>query len=288
MGVVGASGQVGYFLVPMLLGQGIELAALSRRERPPQVAAHPRLHWLVGALEQDWPQTADIDCLISAGPLDTLAAALDRNWPESLQQVVALSSTSVDSKQDSPDPEERQLASRLAASEDRLRETCMRHDATLVLIRPTLIYGCGRDRSLTPLLGRVRRMHMLPLPWPARGLRQPVHAEDLAALICACIGRHDLDGRRLDAGGGERLAFSDMLRRAARAVAGRHLVVPVPRSLLQRLFPHMRGAFARLPLDLVADNRDAQVMLGWQPRGFRPQACDLQNRTEPYVFRDPA
>jgi nucleoside-diphosphate-sugar epimerase len=286
VGVVGASGQVGYFLVPRLLAGGATVAALARGPRPPHIAAHPHLLWHQGALEEDWPDALPIEYLLSAGPLDTLARTLDRHWPAHLRQVIVLSSTSIDSKEASPDPAERALAAQLVAGEGRLREACARHDAALVRIRPTLIYGCGRDRSLSPLLARVRRLGVLPQPWPAPGLRQPVHADDLAALMVACLDNHAVDGRCLQAGGGERLPFTAMLRRAARAV-GRHLVLPVPVPVLRVLLPHMRGALSRLSVDLVAEDEDTRRLLGWHARRFEPDAGDFENRTEPYVFQEP-
>jgi nucleoside-diphosphate-sugar epimerase len=287
IGVVGASGQVGYFLLPRLLAAGATVAALGRGPRPVHIAAHPRLLWHQGALEEDWPDVLPIEYLLSAGPLDTLARSLERHWHPHLREVIALSSTSIDSKEMSPDPAERALAAQLVAAEGRLRDACARHSATLVRIRPTLIYGCGLDRSLSPMLARVRRLGVLPLPWPAPGLRQPVHADDLAALMMTCIDRDDLDGRCFEAGGGERLPFATMLRRAAGAV-GRHLVLPVPVSVLRMLLPHMRGALSRLSLDLVAHDEEVRQLLGWQARCFQPGAGDFENRTEPYVFRDAA
>jgi nucleoside-diphosphate-sugar epimerase len=286
IGVTGATGQVGDFLLSHLIAQGHAVLALARRPRPAHIAGHPRLYWQEGALEHGWSPAQPIDCLLSAGPLDLLASALEQQWPPALRQVVALSSTSVASKQGSPDPAERALAARLAAAEALLHEACRRHGATLVLLRPTLIYGCGRDHSLSPLLRRARRFRVLPMPWPARGLRQPVHADDLARLMMACIDRPDLDGRCLDAGGGERLAFAEMLRRAVRASVGWCLLLPLPAPLLAALLPRWRGAVARLSADLTAENAEVMRLLGWRPRTFQPLAADFENRTVAYVDAD--
>jgi nucleoside-diphosphate-sugar epimerase len=282
--VTGATGAVGVFLLPRLLASGAQVLALSRE--PPAGPRHPRLQWISGDLATGAFAQARFDTLLSAGPLDLLARGLDRAWPQGLVQVIALSSTSIDSKRDSPLPEERALAGLLVEAETVLIRACDRHGARSVRIRPTLIYGAGRDRSLTPLAARVRRFRVLPLPWPARGLRQPVHAEDLAALMQACIDRGELAGRCLEAGGGERLPLAAMLRRTARAVAPLYLPLPLPARLLRWVLPARAGALARLDVDLLADNAEVQRLLQWRPRPFHPEAVDFQNRTVAYVSGD--
>ena len=69
------------------------------------------------------------------------------------------------------------------------------------VFRPTLIYGAGTDRSLAPIARFARRWRVLPVPLGANGLRQPVHARDLAAACVAVLAnaghvRQDLCARR--------------------------------------------------------------------------------------------
>jgi hypothetical protein len=52
------------------------------------------------------------------------------------------------------------------------------------ILRPTLIYGAGIDRSITPIVQRALRLRLFPIPL-AGGLRQPVHADDIARAVVA-------------------------------------------------------------------------------------------------------
>jgi nucleoside-diphosphate-sugar epimerase len=139
----------------------------------------------------------------------------------------------------------------------------------VTVFRPTLIYGAGTDASLAPLARFARRWHLLPIPLGARGLRQPVHADDLAAACVAALDVPATHGRVYALGGGERLSAQQMFRRIATAVPGWVLPVPIPVTLLQRISGRSRrAAVLRLRQDLVADNVPAQADFGFAPRVF--------------------
>src|SRR5699024_643527 len=144
------------------------------------------------------------DTIVSLGPLDAFAqwhAQVDTG----ARRVLALGSTGVHDKRDSADPADRDVAQRLAAAEARLFETAAARGTAATVLRPTLIYGGGRDRSLTPLAALARRLRVLPLPRSARGMRQPVHVDDVAAAVVAALAAPAAHGRAFDLPGGETL-----------------------------------------------------------------------------------
>ena len=79
----------------------------------------------------------------------------------------------------------------------------------------------------------MRRWHLLPLPLGATGLRQPVHAEDLAAACVAALENSATYGKTYELGGGERLSFRSMLMRMRAEAAA--LPVPIPLAALALL-----------------------------------------------------
>jgi nucleoside-diphosphate-sugar epimerase len=221
-----------------------------------------------------WPKT---EIAISLGPLDAFADWLER-YPEStLQRAIALSSMSAISKQDSNEAGERALAQRLCEAETRIQRIGASRAIACTLFRPTLIYGAGRDRSLTPIARFAQRWRMLPIPLGADGLRQPVHAADLAQACLAVLENPLTYGKTYALGGGERLRFDHMLLRLREAVPGYVQPLPVPLGVLRLLASCWRGSklnastLKRLRDPLVADNTDAARDFGYAPDTFRPR-----------------
>lgn len=268
--VLGASSQVGHFLLPMLQCEGATVLALSRR---PALAGAQDARWMQGGLPDAVPALPELDRIYSAGPLDALAAWLPYAPLAPGARVLATSSMSAASKQHSPVATERALAARLVAAEQALAAVCGVRGIGWTVLRPTLIYGAALDRSLTPLAQRARRTRLFALP-AGRGLRQPVHAEDVALALQAASQRDVSPDAVLEFGGGERLTAAAMFARVRASLPFTSLGLPVPRLVLHlaALHPALRGPIARLDADLVADNTRAEALLGVRARAFLPDA----------------
>ena len=272
--LIGLSGQVGKSLQALLPARAVEWSALSRWPQP-EIAG---VRWLHGSLEAMPAPTLLADTIISLGPLDAFATWFDRAESRA-RRVVSLGSTGRQDKRQSADPAERELADRLANAEATLMAAAERRGVALTLLRPSLIYGGGGDRSLTPMLERARRWGFLALPGNATGLRQPVHAADVAAAVLACLDTPATAGRAYDLPGGETLAFDEMVRRALRerAPGCRLLRLPAPLfALAARLARFLDsgapgpGVISRLGLDQVADAGPARRDFSYTPRAFQP------------------
>lgn len=274
--VIGLSGQVGDALAPRLLARFGAIDALSRYPRE----AIQGVNWLLGSLEH-MPQGDGMghDIVVSLGPLDAFVLWYCKARPAA-SRVIALGSTGLRDKSGSSDPGERELAQRLADAEASLFEAGRDGGAAITVLRPTLLYGTGRDRSLTPLVALARRWRFLPLPATAKGLRQPVHVEDVAAAILACLDAPAaLTARRaFDLPGGEVLAFDAMVRRSVErhAPGARVLVLPgfafraltwIANRLGKGPAP---GSLARMSADQTADPTPAHLAFGYRPGPFRP------------------
>lgn len=269
--VFGASCQVGHFLLPLLRANAVQAYALSRGAQ----AGGEGTVWYRGALPDAVPQMPPVDGIVSFGPLDALAEWLRGFDARPAPVLVATSSMSVLSKQHSPLPGERALVERLHRGEENVRVQCERLGIAWTLIRPTLIYGAGLDRSLTPIARRAMRWRVFPLP-AARGWRQPVHAADVAEAAWRALRTPAAAGRVFELGGGERLRAQDMFDRVRTSLPARVPAVPLGETLLSALalvMPRARGPVSRLHRDLVADNAAVVDVLGLTPRGFRPDAA---------------
>jgi nucleoside-diphosphate-sugar epimerase len=277
--VGGASSQLGVFLLPRLQRQGFRVMAFSRKAPASALVVSPSVSWIHPGQAASTPG----DHLISCGPLDFAADLVERGLVSS--RVVAFSSSSVVSKATSPDACERDIAARLAAMEERLQAACGQHGLPLLLLRPTLIYGCGLDQNVSAVARLARRVGIVPLAGRAGGLRQPVHADDLAALaVAALVAAEPLD-RASAICGGSVLSYREMALRTIEAAAGRARLLPLPPAVLAavaRLAATMGLAPAFGPAmverqnrNLVFDDTGLRKDCGWSPRPFEPSAADF-------------
>lgn len=281
--VFGASGVVGSFLLQRLQSESAQAIAWSHRSVAPLDEMGSAHEWRQLDLWRD-ATASSASQIISAGPLDAFSSWLMRVDTPKLHRVVALSSTSIDNKEDSVDPGERALALRLRDAEMQLRNTCAARGIAWTILRPTLIWGAGRDVSLTPLYRFARRFGFVPVPTAIGGLRQPVHAIDVANACVVALHARDSVGAVIALGGNERLAVSEMWSRVAFAAQARRLSLPIwmlhagSRALGQR-GPALRVALQRWFNDQIADTTSAAERLpGWSPLGFAPASADFELR----------
>lgn len=280
--VTGATSQIGHFLLPMLDGHPLAsctpgagesgVVAVSRHG-PTRAMTHVR--WQQATLPDGPTIETPLRAAASFGPIDAFAVWLDEAPLAAAPRVVATSSMSAESKRDSLVAAERAIAQRLRDGEQRLIDVCERRGIAWTILRPTLIYGAGLDRSLSPIARRAVRSRMFAYP-DAPGLRQPVHAEDVANAALRALEGSNTEGRILPIGGGERITAGEMFRRvrASLPVATVPLRLPVaPLRPLSRLHRSLRGPVSRLTADLVADNAPLERQLGVRPRAFHPTAA---------------
>ena len=162
---------------------------------------------------------------ISFGPIWLLASFLEDlslNHPDRLQSLrglIACSSSSVITKRFASNRFDRELVARLTSSEDRLHATCRHLDLPCRILRPTLIYGrVGPfvDKNLSRLTSLMRRLPLLPLP-AHTGLRQPIHACQLAAVVTELVHQFTTNGwnskpsQIITLGGDTEISYADML-----------------------------------------------------------------------------
>ncbi|MFC4525451.1 NAD-dependent epimerase/dehydratase family protein [Dyella halodurans] len=269
--IFGASSQIGHFLLPRLRARGENVVAISRQAR----VDGSGVTWVKGRLPDAVPVVPKPSAIISFGPLLAVSQWLSKIDPVPGLRVIATSSMSAESKQASDVPAERAISQMLRDGEAALAAACERHGYPWTVFRPTLIYGAGLDKSLSPIARRAMRQRVFPL-LAGRGLRQPVHADDIAQAVIAALDQPGAAGLVLPLGGGERLPASEMFARVRASLPVATVPVPLPAWLLRlgrHAVPRLRGPLTRLDADLIADNSGVQGLLGISPRPFRPDAA---------------
>jgi nucleoside-diphosphate-sugar epimerase len=282
--VFGGSGQIGRPLLARLLRDGWRVTAVSRQPQHDR----PGLHWLQGDLASTPALPQRVDAIVSCGPLDAFAHWYAASALE-CERVVAFGSTSVDVKRGSADPRERDVAQRLRMGEEGVFATATRRSVQATLLRPTLVYGAGRDATLTRIAQLARRWGRFPLPRHANGLRQPVHVDDLAAAAFAALHSSAAHGQTYALPGGETLAYREMVRRVLAVLDPPPTLVELPSPLFNLALAAAKlaggtglgeAAVQRMRSDLVFDAAPAQRDLGYAPRTFHPAARMFEARDE--------
>lgn len=264
--VIGASSQIGVFLLPRLRQHGHAVLALSRK---PCTQNTQEIRWLQGEIES-LPEYSGLAAVVSFGPMGGVAQWLARHSVAPAAKLIVTSSMSAESKRHSSIAEDRALSQWLRDAEDELIAQCHRLHMQCLIFRPTLIYGAGRDKSLTPIVRRALRWHVFPIP-QVDGLRQPVHADDIAQAVIAALALPNWEQPIIEIGGGERLPYRTMFSRIHASLPKRVLPLPVSLWMLRlvaRLYPRFRGPVSRLQENLLADNALLSEVLGVKPRDF--------------------
>ncbi len=186
---------------------------------------------------------------ISFAPIWLFAPFLEHlilNHPQrigNLSGLIACSSSSVLTKRYAYNSFDRELASSLSNAEDQLLSSCRTLSVRCRILRPSIIYGqVGQydDRNLSRLLQVVRKVPLLPVP-KYSGLRQPIHASQLAAVALRFVSQlesgWDFDlPERIALGGDTNLSYVSMIRCLQQAQpnadpARRCRLIPIPNRL---------------------------------------------------------
>lgn len=287
VGVLGASSLVGNCLLAKLASENFKVIAFSRQKQ--HGADSEAISWRLIA-ESVVSKSAvgsaeDIPYWVCVAPIWALPEHFALLQACGARKVVALSSTSRFTKDQSSDPEEQNLASLLREAEDRVENWAARHEVRWGILRPTLIYGLGRDKNIAEIARFILRFGFFPVLGRAMGLRQPIHAEDVAAACVCALQAPQVSSHAYNISGGETLTYREMIVRVFTVLNRRPCLLTVPlwmfriAVVLLRSLPRYRNWSAamaeRMNLDLVFDHAEAARDFGFAPKGFSLSKKDL-------------
>ncbi len=278
VGLIGATSSAGACLLPILAGAGYRVTAFSRR-CPPRDALDAEWRQLSPPLSaRPSPSDVEIKHWVCVAPIWMMPEYFAMLEIYGVRRVVALSSTSRFTKDDSSDPEEQAVANRLADAELQVQTWATSHGVEWIILRPTLIYGLGRDKNISEIARFVQRFGFFPLFGKATGLRQPLHVQDVAGACSAALNSSAATNHAYNLSGAETITYRDMVMRIFRALGRPVRLVPVPlfvfrfAVVLLRLLPrysNWSSAMAlRMNRDLVFDHSAATLDFGFDPRTF--------------------
>ena len=285
VGILGATSLVGECLLPLLTRESWRVLAYSRQSGN-HLSPHVEWRQLDSAIHQTIPgQKTRIKFWICAAPIWVLPDYFELMSAHKVERVVAISSTSLLGKSESKAPAEQAVVQCLINGEAQLREWAGINGIAWRILRPTMIYGRGRDKNITEIARLIRRFGFFPLIGTAGGLRQPVHAEDVAAVCISALKSGKAANRVYNISGGEILRYSEMVRRIFTAMHRQPRLIKIPLKLFSfiliclHLLPRYRHwtleMAERMDRDLVFEHSDAGHDLGFSPRPFQLTQEDM-------------
>lgn len=276
--VTGASTAIGLFAIGRLLAYGCKVIALTHQKKIGFF--HPNLTWVEGDLtDMDGLQAAlagkQCDYAIHCAAIWHITGLSYILKQMHARHVVAFSSTSLLTKENSSSPAEQEMAERLAQGESALAGEAATWGLGYTIIRPTMIYGAGLDENITRIARIIDTKHRFVLIKDARGQRAPVHADDLAVAALNALDSPAANGKTYTIQGGTALTYQAMVAKVFRTMRLPPKLVFVPAldklcGLLHRFssrVPHPAVAL-RMQDDLVFPDDGAMTELGITPRPF--------------------
>jgi nucleoside-diphosphate-sugar epimerase len=280
--IVGATSSVGRFLIARFQTSGIAFHAIGRQTRRIERC---HVHSFDASLRRFDPPIKEAGAVINCAPLPIIERVMDMADCLQAKRIIAFGSTGRFSKSVSSSAIEQDFVSQQIQAEHRFETLSRQRRIAWTLFRPTMIYGGGSDLNVAFIGNFIRKFGFFPVPRGASGLRQPVHADDLAGACLAALTCDRTFARAYNLGGGERLPYADLVARIFRALKKRPVIVPLPffafRLVVQAARKVPRYGFInpdmvdRTLVDLIADNSDAFSDFGYSPRRFFPTFADL-------------
>ncbi len=280
--VLGGASAIGRFLLPLLDPAGIDAVALTR---DPARTGAPWRHWSGDRLDSALAPDEHLDVALHVAPLTILPALVPDLARHGVRRLIAFGTTSRYYKTASGDAHERDFIRGFVDAETAVAAACESHGIAWTLFRPTLVYGGGTDANVALVARVVRRLGFFPLVAGGRGLRQPVHAADLARACLQALDAPATLGRAYDLSGGSTLTYRAMVEAICVATGRAPRTIDVPLPLfrfairLARLLPAFRKispeAALRQGMDLCFDHAAATRDFGYAPRAFTVDATAL-------------
>lgn len=276
IGILGASSLVGQPILSYLSQRDYHVVAFSRKKQV--VNQNPLVQW--SQLDELSYWKGKISHWICVAPIWVLADYFQELQACGVKRIVALSSTSIFTKQSSQDRYEQDIVNRLKKGESELIEWAETHNINWCILRPTLIYGYNRDKNIAEITRFIQRFGFFPLWGEAKGLRQPIHADDVAKACVLALQSSAVKNHAYNISGKETLSYQEMVYRIFLAMGKTPKIIRIPLFVFRfaliflRLIPNYRhwsvGMAERMNRNLTFDYREASDDFDFSPSKFRP------------------
>jgi NADH dehydrogenase len=237
--VTGATGFIGRRFVARAADRGDEIAALVRRDAPG--LDHPRIARFAGSLSDEATlRRAAERCdavvhlavasgtsdprIVHAVNVDGTARLLEAARSAGVRRFVFVSTISATRARRGPYGETKRIGEEMVA----------RSGMPFVIVRPSLVYGPGGLGLFASLTAYLRSLPVVPVVGNGEIELDPIHVDDVCAVIERALVAPEVLGRTYDLLGPERVTFNQFLAMLSRelGIAKPAVHIPGPIALL--------------------------------------------------------
>lgn len=289
VGIIGASSIIGETLIYTLIEIGVEVVCFSRRK--PRFL-NDTVRWFnikeFSLLSED---LKSLDMLVMAVPITESLKYLEKFKVNNISRIVSLSSTSRFTKVNSGDSADRLLAANIERSEDAVIRWAEYRNIDWIVLRPTMIYGNGKDGNVYEISKLVQKLRFFPLFRDGTGMRQPIHVDDVAD---ACIKALQTDkiNKSYNIAGSEVLSYRCLVSRIFSVMDLKPRLVNFPYFVfiigvffakkVLKVNNVSFGMILRQTQDLVFECEESNRELGITPRPFVLNRKDVYTATQSF------
>ena len=285
--VTGASSIIGQPVAQQLVSAGYQVMQISRNS-----VNGSAVSWdmTTGAGEEEVIEkisSVNGFYLVHCAPIWLLQQRLEWLISAGLRRAIVFSSSSIDGKGDSNSHSEQNIVQMLKTAEENAVKICEMVNVDLTIFRPTMIYGYGQGQNLAFIAKIIKRFRCFPVASPALGLRQPVHADDLAKAVAQAIGNQNTYAKKYTLSGAEALPYKEVVKRVFIALDQTPRIIAlngrlyrfalsllcVAAKLFNKSLPIDPAMADRMQQDLSFDHSSATHDFGYKPNTFLPNGA---------------
>ena len=271
--VTGATGFTGSRVVPLLLERGYTVRCLYRGTSDRSLLTSSEIEWVEGDLSDTQSLTSAMQgtqALVNVASLGFghAQSIVQAATQAGVRRAVFVSTTAIFTQLNASSKQVR-----LAAE-----ATIQNSGLNYTILRPTMIYGSPRDRNMWRLIRLLRYVPVLPIFGDGEYLQQPIHVDDVAQALVACLPVEGTYGKAYNIAGREPLTYNQVVDTVAAQLQRRVWKVHIPSEPVISTLRFFERLGLRLPIKAEQVQRlnenkafsyaEAERDFGFSPRTF--------------------
>ena len=174
----------------------------------------------------------NIDMVISLAPIWEISKLLIKK-NINFSNILAISSTSIMSKLESKNYNDRILSEKYTKGEKNIIELCKLKKANYLIYRTTMLWGLNYDKNISKLIKVAKKFHFLIYPYPSNGLRAPIHFKTLSDFLKIKIEQSiNFKSKIVILSGNKRYALNQIIKKISKKYYSIMIPVYVPFMLI--------------------------------------------------------